>query len=230
MRNVVYLFLLFICQTNCFAQKIILVGQVLDAQSYQVIPYVGVVNKATKVGSIGKANGYYKISTETGSTLTFSAIGYKNLQLIIPIDEIIDTIEQNIYMYRDTISINEVQIRAFPNRAQFSTEFVNKKLEKDPIQKTQEVVLQALKQTPAVYLGSTGGKSGLSIISFSPTDVITRMIRKRKENKHRGDAYKEFWSTMPDSIKENNPHKSLDEIENELREERRKKGNGWKGG
>jgi len=201
------------------AQSIIYTGNVKDARNNAPISFVAIVNKENNKGAIADKNGHFSILTYAGASLTFSSIGYKNTILRIPIDIANDSLVQDVYLYQDTLTLKDVIIRGYPNRAQFATVFVNKNISKDFIQKAEEIVREALGNSPAITVMNPN-KQGVTIISVSPTEVITRIINYRREHKYRGAAYEEFWSQMPDSIRLNNPHLSHEQILELLQKER----------
>src|SRR5574344_1043145 len=96
-RSILF-FILFICTTNLFAQKI--QGVVIDSVTNEPIPYLSVYYEGKGVGSITDDKGHYSVETRQGWTkLTFSAVGYRTKNVtVIPAttkftDTMIDAVE-----------------------------------------------------------------------------------------------------------------------------------------
>jgi hypothetical protein len=208
----------FSVNVNAQSKRVIMQGTVLDANNNSPVSYAGIINKITQTGSVADRSGRFQLLTYTGATLTFSAIGFKNTNVELPYMTENDTIDFEVLLFKDTLTIKEISIIAYPNRAQFGTVFTNKKIEKDFIQKTQESIIEALKHTPPPLLQKSQyeNRGGLKIISINPTDVLIRIIENRKNNRFRTKGYKDFFDSMPDSLRINNPHKTLEEIRNEM--------------
>ncbi len=200
------------------AKRVIMQGKVVDVSNNAPIAYAGIINKITQTGGVADKQGDFQIITYTSASITFSAIGFKNTVVELPYLYYDDTIDFEVLMFRDTLTLREVSIIAYPNRAQFGTVFTNKKMDKDFIQKTQESIIEALKHTPPPLLRKEDyeNRGGVKIISINPTSVLIRIIENRKNNRNRMQGYKEFFDAMPDSIRLNNPHKTLEEIRNEM--------------
>ena len=63
------------------AQK--LTGRITDAETGEEIPYASVVYKGHKLAVISDIEGYYSIAKHLGWKLTFSAVGYQNVEVTI---------------------------------------------------------------------------------------------------------------------------------------------------
>jgi hypothetical protein len=107
------------------AQNVLMRGNVKDAITNEPVSLAGIINKATKTGNVARMDGSFELSTYRGALITFSAIGYKNTVVDIPYNLSDDTLDIVVVMFRDTLTIKEISIRAYPTRAQFATVFVN---------------------------------------------------------------------------------------------------------
>lgn len=104
-----YLVLLVTClcsllHTAVYSQEIQVTGTVTDAKTGESIAGVNVVVKDTKNGTITDADGQYTINVETGKTLVFSFIGYKEKQ--VPVSGPV----LNIVLEEDITNLDEVVI------------------------------------------------------------------------------------------------------------------------
>src|SRR5574344_102206 len=112
-RSILF-FILFICTTNLFGQKI--PGVVIDSVTNEPIPYLSVYYEGKGVGSITDDKGHYSVETRQGWTkLTFSAVGYrtKNVTIIPGTTKLLD-----IKISPDDIVLQEVVIK--PKRQKYS--------------------------------------------------------------------------------------------------------------
>lgn len=112
-RSILF-FILFICTTSLFAQKI--QGVVIDSVTNEPIPYLSVYYEGKGVGSITDDKGHYSVETRQGWTkLTFSAVGYrtKNVTIIPGTTKLLD-----IKISPDDIVLQEVVIK--PKRQKYS--------------------------------------------------------------------------------------------------------------
>jgi len=69
--------------TTAFAQEVTVSGKVVDKNSKEVLPGVSIVVKGTTNGTVTNFDGIYSINVNTGSTLTFSYIGYSSVEKVI---------------------------------------------------------------------------------------------------------------------------------------------------
>lgn len=213
----ILLFTFFSKQSWAQVREIVFQGSIYDSKTKKPVPYVAVKDKNSGQGEVASKEGLFTIQTSLGSRLTCSSLGYKKTIIEIPFDLDNDTIVLKIFMYKDTLTLREVVIRPYPNRAQFGDVFVNKKIEKDPIQKAQDAIIEALQNADNTTLTKKEDMpAGATIVSVSPSEVITHIIERNKNNKNRTMGYAYFFDSIPDSIRLNNPHRTLEEIRNEM--------------
>ena len=82
LRRVSYFLLLMLFTTTVWAQEITVTGRVTSAADGEPLIGVTVVVKGTTIGTSTDVNGSFSIKTKAGSTLVFSYIGYKTIELI----------------------------------------------------------------------------------------------------------------------------------------------------
>jgi Ca-activated chloride channel homolog len=87
-----------------FGQEKTITGKVTDS-SGQVLPGVNVINKSTKNGVTTGFNGLYSIKANTGETLIYSFLGYKNTEITVGNSTII-----NVTMTEDSSNLSEVVV------------------------------------------------------------------------------------------------------------------------
>lgn len=88
------------------------------------IPYVNIVVKGKGRGTYSGFDGFFSIVVEKGDTILFSAIGYSNVEYIIPSE-----LEDNRYsiiqlMTKDAINLPETVVFPWPSRDHFKLEFL----------------------------------------------------------------------------------------------------------
>ena len=76
MRQLVFLFLLFVGWTTANGQGNKVTGQVFDTETGQAIPGANVAVKGTNKGTLANADGQFLLDTPAGSVLVISSIGY----------------------------------------------------------------------------------------------------------------------------------------------------------
>ena len=101
-------------------------GIILDGSDEDLfpLPFANVLVNEDGRGTYSNWNGFFSIVAQKGAVITFSAIGYKPIDFIIP-----DTLEENRYsivqlMTRDTINLPETIVFPWPSRDHFKLEFL----------------------------------------------------------------------------------------------------------
>ena len=101
-------------------------GMVLDGSNKQLypIPFANILVMGKGRGTYTDFNGFFSIVVEKGDTIAFSALGYKNVDYIIPVD-----LEDPRYslvqlMTQDTINLPETVVFPWPSREHFKLEFL----------------------------------------------------------------------------------------------------------
>lgn len=105
MKKILILFFVVLSQT-VWAQKI--TGFVTDAVSGDTIPFVSVTYKGHKVSTVGEASGAFAIARHNGWSLTFSAVGYKSLKILIGANS---PAEMHIKLKPDAHGLSEVKVK-----------------------------------------------------------------------------------------------------------------------
>ena len=85
-------------------QKVAISGKVSDSKTGEVLPGVNIVVKGTLIGTISDVNGKYTLNIPKGNiSLVFSFIGYKNKEVILGNQEIVD-----VTMEIEVQNLNEI--------------------------------------------------------------------------------------------------------------------------
>jgi len=113
-------------------------GIVLTADSLMSVPYVNIYVKRSSRGAYSDFNGYFTFVAEKGDTVTFSCIGFKPSQFIIP-----DTLKSSKYsmvklLTTDTFYLDEAVIRPLPLREMFDYYFVKANIPDDDMERARK--------------------------------------------------------------------------------------------
>jgi hypothetical protein len=106
-------------------------GLVITGDSLKPVPFTNIWVRNTRRGTITDYQGFFSIAVREKDTLRFSAVGYKDINYIIP-----DTLTSNRYsaiqlMTKDTIYLPETVIYPWPTREQFRYAFLNTEIPDD---------------------------------------------------------------------------------------------------
>ena len=101
-------------------------GMVLDGSDDNLypIPFANILIKNDARGTYSEMNGFFSLVAKKGDVVSFSAIGYKNVDFVIP-----DSLEDSRYsivqlMTPDTINLPETIVFPWPSRDHFRLEFL----------------------------------------------------------------------------------------------------------
>lgn len=99
-------------------------GIVFD-ENKKVLPNAHILVNGVK-GTLTSPGGFFQLKVNAHDTLTFSFVGYKRFNYVIP-----DTMSRlgyitGVFMTRDTMSLPEVVVLPYLNKRQFKQAFINK--------------------------------------------------------------------------------------------------------
>ncbi len=111
----VLVFLFTIGSFSLIAQeaKIEVVGEIIDTETKEAIPYVHIVNKNTNAGTASNTEGRFWIRINPSDTLLFSAIGFETYQFIINNQINSERILITIELSQSTLELEDVKVFAF---------------------------------------------------------------------------------------------------------------------
>lgn len=119
-------------------------GMILDGgnENLYPIPYVNVAVKNKARGTFSDYTGFFSIVIEKADTLIFSAVGYKQVEIVVP-----DSLRETRYslvqlMTQDTFNLPETVVFPWPSKEHFKLEF----LALDVTQDLQERAMENLAQ------------------------------------------------------------------------------------
>ena len=91
-----------------FGQSLNVTGVVTDSSTGLGVPFAGVQVKGTTTGTVTDLDGNYSITVPSGSTLVFTSIGYKTVEIATEGQNII-----NVVLSTDTQVLEETIVVAF---------------------------------------------------------------------------------------------------------------------
>ncbi len=103
-------------------------GVVFSTDSVVALPYVSIFVNHLPKGTISDSYGFFSLQAHPSDTLTFTAVGYKTTEFVVP-DYLIGqqySIVQG--MVRDTIVLQEVTVYSLPTTSEFMESFSDKNL------------------------------------------------------------------------------------------------------
>jgi hypothetical protein len=107
-------------------------GVVLSNDSIPLfIPFAHLRVKGRYQGTTSDHEGFFTLAAKGGDTITFSSIGFKSQELIIP-----DTLKSkgylvNVFLARDTTLLEEVTLYPWPTPERFKHAFLNMEVNQD---------------------------------------------------------------------------------------------------
>ncbi len=146
------LFLLFIAIINSvsFAQDevpdrdiIQFSGVILDGDSLQPVPFTSIIVLQRHSGTTADANGIFSFAAQTGDSIKFTSVGFKEAYFVIP-----DTLNTKKYsliqlMSTDTMLLRTHMVYPWPSREQFKEEFLNTRIPTDDLDRANANLAQA---------------------------------------------------------------------------------------
>lgn len=136
------------------------------------LPYTTVAVKGSSRGAYSDIDGYFAFIALAGETVSFSRIGYKTVEIVVP-----DTLSSNHYkwlqiMTSDDYLLPEVIIFPWPSKEHFKQEFFALDISNEIREKAQEnLASEAMKEirhsTPA-----DGKEAGSIVLRQQATDYV----------------------------------------------------------
>jgi hypothetical protein len=103
-------------------------GIVFSTDSIVALPYVSIFVNQLPKGTISDSYGFFSLQAHPTDTLTFTAVGYKTAQFVVP-DYLVGQQYSVVQgMVRDTIVLQEVMIYSMPTTSEFMESFSDNNL------------------------------------------------------------------------------------------------------
>jgi hypothetical protein len=132
-------------------------GLVVTGDSLAPVPYTTVWVKNTRRGTITDFYGFFSIAVYERDTLRFTAVGFKEVNYVVP-----DTLSQSRYsaiqiMSRDTIYLPETIIYPWPTREQFRHAFIHTEIPDDDYDRAMRNLARAEMKERMQNMAMDGG-------------------------------------------------------------------------
>ena len=102
-------------------------GYVYQKDSSNTIPFVDIVNKKNKTGTISNMTGYFSFLMATTDTIEFTAVGFKKYRFYLPIGYAEQTFNTIVFMESRVYQLDQVDIGIF-NYERFKKDFESMKI------------------------------------------------------------------------------------------------------
>jgi len=117
--------IMFAQQTQKEEKFIQISGVVVDADSLKPVPFVSILIKGTKRGTITDYYGFFTLVASPGDELQFFSLNHKN-----GVYKLDDTLQQTHYyiihsLVKDTIQLPSVSVYPWPTKEEFKKAFLN---------------------------------------------------------------------------------------------------------
>ncbi len=118
-------------------------GVILDGDSLQPVPFTTIMVMQRNTGTTADANGIFSFAAQTGDSIRFSSVGFKDSYFVIP-----DTLNTSKYsliqlMSTDTMLLRTHMVYPWPSREQFKEEFLNTRIPTDDLDRANANLAQA---------------------------------------------------------------------------------------
>ena len=165
----------FCCLPTLYAQQAAMVtvsGRVISAEDKQPLIGVSVVTEDMQ-GVATDVDGKYSIKATSGSVLTFSYLGFKNIEWRVPKDA--SSVQYNVEMETDSESIDDVVVIAYGTRKKGTVAGSVASVKTEKIESTPTAAFdQALQGQVAglTVLSNTGEPSASAVMTIRGTNSI----------------------------------------------------------
>lgn len=134
-------------------------GVVVAGDSLEAIPFVNIIVKGTRHGTISDYYGYFSFVAQEKDTIEFSAVGFRKGHFIIP-----DSLSTNKYslihmLQKDTILLRETVIYPWPSKEQFKEAFMNLQIPDDDMDRARVNLERAELRERFDEVNADGGSS-----------------------------------------------------------------------
>ncbi|MGB0391352.1 MAG: carboxypeptidase-like regulatory domain-containing protein [Salibacteraceae bacterium] len=150
MKKIILFFFLICTTVGAFAQNeksskevIQFSGVILDGDSLQPVPFTTIIVMQRKTGTTADANGIFSFAAQTGDSIKFTSVGFKDAYFVIP-----DTLHTSKYsliqlMSTDTMLLRTHMVYPWPSKEQFKEEFLNTRIPTDDLDRANANLAQA---------------------------------------------------------------------------------------
>ena len=151
--------------------SIIFSGQVIGDNDEKPLPYANIINLSKNRGKLTNSNGYFMILIGKNDVIKITSIGYHDKYFCFR-----DSVDKKILLTKVKLAkkvykLTEVSIFAPLNWDEFKTQFVNKKIPIDDVQKIKDKILTSLNSPEALTILAKSTQVGIIVpLNFKSKD------------------------------------------------------------
>ena len=134
-------------------------GVIYDLDSNTVVPYVTLRNQSAKKSYSANYKGYFSFVAHEGDSIHFTSIGYKKIDLIIPVNLKDKKFTVVIKMESDNIQLPTVRVFPWASVDEFKKEFLTLKFADDDLEIARKNVSRQSLAALAANLPRDGGEN-----------------------------------------------------------------------
>lgn len=113
-----------------------LTGMVLEINNNKAIPFTSVYLKNRESGTFADNLGYFSLMAKPGDTIVFSNVGYKNIEIVLPMEMNFETYHFIQYLLPETLFLEDITIMSFPSKEQFRQAFLDTQVPREQIDRS----------------------------------------------------------------------------------------------
>ncbi len=161
-----------------------IIGEIVDSESKEAIPYVHIVNKNTGQGTASNTEGRFWINMSPADTLIFSAIGFESYQFRLNEQITTDKLVVTIELSQSTLELEAVKVFAFKDEYALKRALID--AEVSPEEDTKQLQLPGVKRSARPVNGGGVAVGG-------PLTALGNLFSKeRKETKKMETLQQEY--------------------------------------
>jgi hypothetical protein len=131
-------------------------GVVVTGDSLKPVPFTNIFVTGSRSATISDYYGFFSFAAEEGTEITFSAIGFKKANFLIP-----DTCNEKRYsmiqiLFLDTVMLREATVYSWPTREQFRQAFLNMDNMNDDMARAQKNLAKEEMEIISMNMGMSG--------------------------------------------------------------------------
>lgn len=163
-----------------FAQSptVVVTGQTVDAETFDVLPFVNVKIKGKNRGSAANELGEFTLNASPGDTLEFTEVGYMSSLFFIPTkaEKSYDIIK---LMRKDTVMLREIIISTMPSEDRFKEIFLAHSKDQNEVamKKGYQAFFVTFRQQQGIFDKQLGGQYFQQVTGMDPVNDWINPVR-----------------------------------------------------
>ncbi len=167
-------------------KEIEIVGQIVDPESSETVPYVHIINSAMKKGVVSNTEGRFWIKMHKKDTLLFSAIGFEKYLFTLKDDLKSDKLIVTIELRHSTLELETVKVFAFKDEYALKRALIAAEV---PIETNKKEI-----HLPGFYYGPRKEVKASPV--WNPIGFVYDKVSKEAKEKRRLEQYEGEYDTQ----------------------------------